>query len=161
MRHLVSFAFAALLSLPIAAQQAASPPARIADVAWLKGYWVGQGFGGTVEDMWGPPRAGVMQGAFRQTRPDGKPGFYELAAIEEVDNSLRMVVKHFHASWVGWEEKDHAHQARLTRLTKDEAVFGNVAFKRKGKDELEVEMHIVPKDGASKVEVLRYKRQPL
>jgi len=146
---------------PLATPAAVSPPARIDAMAWLKGYWVGDGFGGKVEDLWGPPRAGVMLGAFRMTRADGKPGFYEMAAIEEVDNSLRLVVKHFHSNWIGWEEKDHAHQAKLVKLTPTEVVFGNITFKRKGKNDLDIEMHIVPKDGTPKIEVLHYKRQAL
>jgi Domain of unknown function (DUF6265) len=80
-------------SAPQPAAKAPSPPARVADVAWLAGYWVGEGLGGEIEDVWLPPKAGVLLGAFRLHRTDGKPGFYELFAIEQVDDTLQFVVK--------------------------------------------------------------------
>ncbi|HQY48321.1 MAG TPA: DUF6265 family protein, partial [Usitatibacteraceae bacterium] len=101
---------------PQPAAKAPSPPARVGDVAWLTGYWVGEGMGGELEDVWLPPKAGVLLGAFRLYRTDGKPGFYELFAIEEVDDTLQFVVKHFHPDWVGWEEKDKALRIRLSRI---------------------------------------------
>ena len=54
------------------AQAPAPPPARIESMAWLAGYWEGEGLGGTMEDIWMPPRDGVILGAFRLTKPDGK-----------------------------------------------------------------------------------------
>ncbi len=53
---------------PEAAAKPPAPAARIADVAWLQGYWVGEGLGGSVEDVWLPPKAGVLLGAFRLSR---------------------------------------------------------------------------------------------
>ena len=67
--------------------------------------------------MWLPPKAGVLLGAFRLVKADGKPGFYELFAIEEVDDTLQFVVKHFNPDWVGWEEKDKALRIRLSRIS--------------------------------------------
>jgi hypothetical protein len=163
--RLVSFFIAALVAFSSAvhAQKdaAAPPPAKIAAMAWLKGYWAGEGYGGHVETLMGPPKAGVMLGYFRHFKPDGQPGFYEMCAIEEHEASLRFVIKHFHPNWVGWEEKDYAMQARLTRLTKDEAVFGNMTIRRTGKDAVEMELLITPKDAPSRKEVLRLKRQAL
>jgi len=54
-----------------------SPAATIADMAWLAGHWIGGGLGGLTEEVWSPPRNGVMMGMFRLVR-DGKPIFYEL-----------------------------------------------------------------------------------
>src|SRR5262245_20795912 len=82
-----------------ATQPAPQPPqvaAKIADAAWLQGYWTGEGFGGTSEDIWMPPANGVMLGAFRLVKSDGTRGFYELLGIEEFEGTLRIVVKHFH-----------------------------------------------------------------
>ena len=162
------------LAAPAAAQQkppAAAPPkapaadtsvaAKIESMAWLKGYWAGEGYGGTVETMMSAPKAGVMIGHFRHMKADGKPGFYEICAIEEFEGSLRFVVKHFHPSWVGWEEKDRALQARLVRQAKDEWQFSNMLVKRTGRDAFVMEITITPKDGAPRKEVLRFRRQPL
>ena len=146
-----------------AAAQPQSPPATLADVAWLQGYWDGEGMGGTVEDIWMPPRAGVMLGAFRLVKKDGAPGgFYELFAVEEYEGSLRFVAKHFNPDWVGWEEKDKALRLRLTAKTPTELAFGGVVFRREGDDMLTVEIAMRGRDGAApRLEVLRFKRRPL
>ena len=163
--------FAALIALGMAAQaQQKAPPrappaepsvaAKIEALAWLKGYWAGEGYGGTVETMMSPPKAGVMIGTFRHMK-DGKPGFYEICAIEEHEGSLRFIVKHFHPNWIGWEEKDRALQARLVRVAKDEWQFSNMLLKRTGRDAFVIEITITPKEGAVRKEILRFRRQPL
>lgn len=141
--------------------KAPSPAARIADVAWLAGYWKGEGLGGEVEDVWLPPRSGVLLGAFRLTRPDGKPGFYEIFAIEEVEETLQFVVKHFNPDWVSWEEKDKALRVRLTRLSADEIAFGGIVFRRESPDGLQVKLTIRQKGGEIRHETLAYRRKPL
>jgi hypothetical protein len=103
----------------------------------------------------------VMLCHFRQTRADGKPGFYEICGIEEHEGTLRFVIKHFHPNWIGWEEKDHALQAKLVRVGKDEWVFGNMTLRRTGRDTIAFEIVIAGRDGASRTEVLRFKRQRL
>ena len=136
-----------------------SPPAKLADVAWLEGYWVGEGFGGVVDEAWMPARSGAMLGVFRSLKPDGTPSFYEILAIEEVEGSLRLVVKHFHPDWVGWEEKDQALKLRLTRVSAIEAIFGGVAIRRSG-EELIVEVTMRRKDGSSQTQKLTLRRKP-
>lgn len=83
--------------------------ATLADVAWLEGRWVGEGLGGSLEEIWSPPLGGAMVATFRLVK-DGAPGFYEMCWIREKDGSLEYAVKHFHADLKGWEEKD-AHVA--------------------------------------------------
>ncbi|HYC38772.1 MAG TPA: DUF6265 family protein [Usitatibacter sp.] len=136
------------------------PLARVTDVAWIAGYWEGEGLGGRIEDIWMPPLNGVILGAFRLTKPDGK-GFYELFAIEEAESSLQFVVKHFHPNWVGWEEKDKALRLRLTKIGPDEAVFGGVGFHREAPDSLVVRLTIRMKDGTTRDEVLRFRKRAL
>jgi hypothetical protein len=163
MQKIIAVAFAAVLSVAGVAsgQKESAPTAKIASMAWMKGYWVGEGYGGQVETVMGPAKGGVMLGHFRHTKPDGKPGFYEICAIEEYEGSLRFVIKHFHPNWIGWEEKDHALQARLVKLGKDEAVFGNMTIRKTGKDTLSMEIVVTGKDGASRKETLKLKRQAL
>jgi len=168
MRNLAALLAIVALAIAISAdaQQKAPPvqaaaPAKIEALAWMKGYWAGEGYGGTVETLMSAPKGGVMIGTFRHMKPDGKPGFYEICAIEEHEGSLRFIVKHFHPSWVGWEEKDHALQARLVRVAKDEWQFSNMLIKRTGRDAFVIEITIYPKEGPSRKEVLRLRRQPL
>jgi hypothetical protein len=157
--------FAFVLSCAAAAQApSVQPPpvnARIADAAWLAGYWQGEGMGGTIEDLWMPPAGGVMLGAFRLVRADGKPGFYELFAIEEHEASLRFVVKHFHPNWVGWEEKDKYVSLALTRVAPGELAFGGVGFRKEGEGVLVVDLTIRMKDGATRQELLRFRKKAL
>ncbi len=156
----VIIACAVFIAFPVGAQPQ-SPAATLADVAWLQGYWDGEGMGGTVEDVWMPPRAGVMLGAFRLVKAGGAPGgFYELFAIEEFEGSLRFVAKHFNPDWVGWEEKDKALRLRLTGKSATEFAFGGVVFRREGEHALTVEIAMRPREGAPRVEVLRFKRNP-
>lgn len=158
MRILV--ALACLIVQVALAQAPAPPPARIESMAWLAGYWEGEGLGGTMEDIWMPPRDGVILGAFRLVQPQGK-GFYELFAIEEHEGSLRFVVKHFHRNWVGWEEKDVALKMPLVSISGDAASFGGVGFRREGADQLVVDLRMKMKDGATRTEVLKFRRRPL
>jgi len=140
--------------------QAPSPPATIAEVAWLQGYWDGEGMGGTVEDIWMPPRAGVMLGAFRLVKPAGEPGgFYELFAIEEAEGSLRFVAKHFNPDWTGWEEKDKALRLKLTAIAPGRIAFGGVVFRREGDDALVVDLTRRGKDGEARTESMRFTRK--
>jgi hypothetical protein len=141
--------------------RAPSPPARISDAAWLQGYWAGPGMGGEAEDVWLPPKAGTMLGAFRLMKADGKPLFYELFAIEEVDDTLVFVVKHFNPDWRGWEEKDQATRLRLSRLSADELAFGGVVFRRRGPDSLAVDVTLRQKDGGTKTHTFDYRRKAL
>ena len=152
-----------LLAAATAFAQGTAPPAKIADVAWLQGYWSGEGFGGALEEVWMPPRSGVMLGAFRLMKGDGtraSGSFQEILAIEEFEGSLRLVIKHFHPDWVGWEEKDQALKLRLTRIDAQEAVFGGVALRRVD-DRLEVELVIKQRDGNTRTEKLGLRRQAL
>ena len=146
---------------PAAPAKAAPVPAKLADVAWLVGYWEGEGLGGTIEDVWLPPKKGVMLGAFRLVKADGSRGFYELFAIEEVEGTLEFIVKHFHPDWVGWEEKDKALRIRLSHLEGKAFAFGRIHFERAGEDALTIRLGLRLKDGTTREEVLRYRRKPL
>jgi hypothetical protein len=149
---------------PPPAQPAVQPPrvaATIADAAWLQGYWLGEGFGGTCEDFWMPPAKGVMFGGFRLTKSDGSKEFYELLGIEEFEGSLRIVVKHFNPDWVGWEEKDQAHKFRLTKLTAEELVFGALSFQRTAPDAFTFRLAMRQKEGPPKVETVPFRKKAL
>ena len=152
---------AALLVLVCPPLLAQAPAAKIEQLSWMQGYWEGQGMGGTVEDSWGPPRAGVMLGSFRFTPASGRPGFYQLFAIEEWEGSLRFVFRHFHPDFVAWEEKDKPLRLALTRIGPDEAAFGGVVFRRAAPDVLEVDLAMRGKDGASRIEKLVLRKKPL
>ena len=51
---------------------AESPKAKIADLDWYVGRWVGKGFGGDLEENIGPAMGNSMIGSFRMVQ-DGTP----------------------------------------------------------------------------------------
>ena len=135
-----------------------SPPASVADVAWLAGYWRGEGMGGTLEELWSPPAGDRMQGIFTLAR-EGAPVFSEAMQLVEEDGTLVLRVKHFTPGFIGWEEKEKFIRFRLVKLAENEAYFSGLTFRRKG-DELLI--YIVLTSGEKKTEhELRFERVPL
>ncbi len=118
------------------ADGAKSPPAKIEDLAWLKGYWTGEGLGGQCEEAWGAPIGDRMFGWFSMRKED-KLVFSEAMTVVEVDGSLVMRIKHFDADFVGWEKKEHYVSFPLVKLEADTAYFSGLTFKRV-EDRLEI-----------------------
>lgn len=152
-RRLHTFFGAVLLSLaaPLAAQPA------IEDAAWIAGRWIGEGFGGTVEEVWSPPAGGQMVGHFSLMR-GGVPAFYEIMLIDSQADGLRMRVKHFNADFTGWEERDRWHTFPPRTATQGRLEFGGLAMRRDG-EELVIFVTI-SENGLVREETLRLHRAP-
>ena len=138
----------------------ASPPAKIADVAWDAGRWVGEGFGARVEEVFSSPAGNAMIGHFSMVGKDG-PAFYELVQMREEGGSLVYRVKHFEPNLVGWEEKDKTVTFRLVAIEKDAIYFDGLTIARTGPDEVTHWVRIKKKDGTVGEEKLVYRRAPL
>lgn len=139
-------------------KEGVSPPAKIGDIAWLAGYWRGEGLGGAVEEVWSLPSGDRMQGIFTLAR-EGGPVFSEAMQLVEEDGSLLLKVKHFTPDFVAWEEKEEYVRFRLVKLAENEAYFSGLTFRRKG-DELLI--YIVLTSGETRTEhELRFRRVPL
>lgn len=82
------------------AEGAPRPGAHVTEFKWLTGSWVGEGLGGQVEEVWSEPVGGSMVGHFRLVR-DGKPVFYELLMLIEVEGSVEMRIKHMNPDMSG------------------------------------------------------------
>src|SRR5262245_5787700 len=134
-----------------------SPTATIADMAWLSGHWVGEGLGGVSEEMWSPPRNGVMMGVFRMVR-DNKPIFYELLTIAEEKGSLMLRLKHFNADLTGWEEKDKTIDFPFIMKADGVVHFDGLAFHPEQKDAMTIYLAIRQKDGNIREEKFHMKR---
>jgi hypothetical protein len=130
--------------------------ATIDDMAWLEGRWVGEGLGGFVEEIWSPPRSGVMIGMFRLLR-DGDPVFYEILTLVEEEGSLLLRLKHFHPDLRGWEEKDQTVDFRFVTKQDGRIRFSGLTFRPEG-DELTMFLAIRRKDGTFREETLRFRR---
>jgi hypothetical protein len=131
--------------------------AKIADMAWLAGTWRGTGLGGESEEVWSEPREGVMMGMYRMHK-DGKPIFYEFLTLSESEGALMMRLKHFHANFVGWEEKDRTVDFPFIRKEGKRMYFDGMTFELVGKDDVNVYLAIGGKDGSLREEVFQYKR---
>jgi len=115
-----------------------SPICSISRVSWLQGHWVGEAFGGPIEEFWSPPSGGSMMFAFKSTTVDGKVRFYEFGYIAEEEGSLVLRFKHYTAGLVGWEEKDKFMEYKLVEVTEDALYFDEFTFKRIADDKMVV-----------------------
>ncbi len=110
---------------------AKSPDAKIGDLDWYVGRWVGKGFGGDLEENFGPAMGNSMIGSFRMVQ-DGQPIFYEFVAIIEENGTLAYKVKHFNPDLTGWETKDKYVTFPLVKLGEQEVWFDGLTIKREG-----------------------------
>lgn len=110
---------------------AQSPPAVLEDMAWLAGAWTGEGFGGTIEEVWTPPSNGSMAGLFKLAH-DGKPSIYEIQTITVENGSLVWKVKHFGGDFVAWEERDGFVAFPLVKMEPAAAYFDGMTLIRDG-----------------------------
>jgi len=125
-------------------------------LAWLEGDWVGEGFGGLVEEAWLAPRDGVMLGVFRH-HVGGKPKFFELMTITDHEGELTMGLKHFHANLASWEEKNESLVWPESDAGDDSIRFGPVLYERDGDDALNVWVEV----GEGEPQLLVFKRAKL
>jgi hypothetical protein len=152
-----ALAFALMLTACAAPARAQSDAVTIADAAWLEGHWVGEGFGGQLEEIWMAPVGAQMVGHFRMTQ-DGAPVFYEFLLIEEHEGGLRYRVKHFNPDMVGWEERDGFHEFPWVSASADELRFGGLVLRQV---DAATSDHIITTraaDGAETTQTLRYRR---
>ena len=110
-----------VLGSPLSAQETrvgepgfVSPPATIADAAWLIGQWSGEGIAGAeAHESWLAPSGTTMVGTFVQETAEGGIMFTEHMYLMEQDGSLVVSLKHFNPDLSGWEEKGDMVTFRL------------------------------------------------
>lgn len=156
---------ALLWALPAAAQDtrsaaphAAPPPARLADLAWLEGSWVGDGLGGQAREVYSPPIGGQIVGHFIQVGADGIR-FSEILSIAQVNGSLEYRLQHFDADLTGWEDKDEVVRFPLVAVEDDAWYFDGLTIRREGPDGLITAVRIDDAGGARRDAVFRYRRE--
>jgi hypothetical protein len=138
------------------AANARSPAASIEDIAWLQGHWAGKALGGDTEEMWMPPRHGVMLGMYRLIK-DGKPVFYELLTFSEENASLVLNLKHFEPNLTSWEEKAESRRFKLVAKAPGTLYFEGMTFIRNDDDTITVYV-AVDRYGKVSEERFDYKR---
>lgn len=123
--------------------------------AWLSGSWVGDGFGGTSEEVWSQPSAdGTLMGVFRHHSADGTINFYEFMVLDS--SGLRL--KHFSPDMVGWETKEENESFNMVRVTKNSIELKGLTYKRISDDEMEISLEMGTKDGV-RTEIFSMKRK--
>jgi hypothetical protein len=137
-RYLLPCLFLLCVTLPAAAEgpvrvlsleEGAVPPAaRIGDISWLVGRWVGEGLGGEAEDVIAPAADGQMMGMFRHSKADGSVNFYEFYVFAERDGSLTQRLKHFSPMLSAWEEKDEFVEFPLVAIEERAAWFDGLTY---------------------------------
>ena len=133
-----------------------SPTASLHDVSWISGHWLGEAFGGTVEEIWSPPMGDSMMFVFRLVN-DGKVSFYEIGHIKQVEESLILQLKHFNRDLSGWEEKEETVDFKLVRLEENKAYFDNFTFEKI--NENAINLYVVISESDDKTEEVKFSYQ--
>lgn len=123
--------------------------------AWLAGEWVGDGFGGTSEELWSLPSAdGTMMGTYRHHKGDGSLNFYEFMVMD----STGLRLKHFNPDMVSWETKEDYVHFELIEFTENKILLKGLVFERVSDSEMEIRLDL--KNGDKKwTEVFKMKRK--
>jgi hypothetical protein len=121
--------------------------ARLSDIQWLTGYWIGEGLGGIVDEMWSPARRGSMVGTFRMWK-DGELAFSEYFHLAEDSGSVRLRLKHFDSDFHGWEEKDKFVEFPLVKVDGKTAWFDGLTYRLNADGTLSVFVAMKRQDGS-------------
>jgi hypothetical protein len=114
-------------------QRRPPPPAKIADMAWIEGHWIGAMPEGPVEHVVLGAAFGHMPGFVRAVSPQGVV-FYEISVFVETGDSLAVRVKHFTPALAGWETQQGYIDRPLVARDGDLFYFDGITFQRTGPD---------------------------
>lgn len=127
------------------------------DAEWLVGTWRGEGFGGTVEEVWLPAAHEQMIGAFRYYGEE-EEGFSELLTLTHVDGQTLLRVKHFNPDFTGWETQNESVDFRFVSAAAKALHFRGLTLMSPSPDVLEIYLAMRGDDGELREEALRYRR---
>ena len=134
-----------LLCLLPGALLAAEPDAELERVfehlEFLHGAWTGNGFGGTTDEVWLPPRDGQMLGLFRLVGGT-MPRFSEILTIGRFDGRIELRLKHFDDQLHGWEEKDGVVSFPFESSEPGKVAFRGLTFQDAGDGQLRIELSL-------------------
>lgn len=135
---------------------AMSAYAQDAPYAWIEGTWVGDGFGGTSEEIWSEPSAdGTIMGSFRHFNGDGSLNFYEFLVLD----STGLRLKHFNPDMTGWEQKDDFVTFELIAFEQNKIVLKGLIYELKSEDEMEIRLDLKNKEGEKWTEIFSMRRK--
>jgi len=149
---------------PSTPMQAALVQATLSDLAWLAGRWQGAWGPRMAEQVWMPPRAGIMEGMFRLVEGE-KTLVIELFIVSETPDGIELRIRHFTPSSTAWETSGPAILT-LTAIDPQNVVFENRAtgdpkksiLKRVDADTYISRAEIVSGNGDTQVNEITYRR---
>ncbi|WP_422359518.1 DUF6265 family protein [Reichenbachiella sp.] len=130
------------------------------DLNFLRGYWVGDGFGGVSEEVWMPASLGRMNGIYKHMKDD-KTTFMEFMDISIVQDTIRLRLKHYNPDMTGWEEKDKYVTFTLESIEPNKAIFKGLTYELVDPNYLKVSLKLKQKDGSVNTEVFNFRRKTL
>jgi len=106
-------------------RESTPPPAaaRLAPLSFLTGTWQGDMNGGFVEETWSAPHGTNMLGHFRWLRPDGSAAMFELLAITQEDDDVRLRLRHYSPTLDAKEPLDKPQTLKLAEQSASRALF--------------------------------------
>lgn len=149
---------------PAAAPRPAEPrtaaPARLADLSFLSGRWVGVEPEPFSEESWGTASGDSMVGTWRLVAK-GRTKLFELLTLLEEEGRVALRLRHFDRHGVAWEEKDAPLVLPLVAKGRDLAVFEGtergsllrLTYRREG-----TSLTVVLEKGAEPPETYRFRR---
>lgn len=153
MKYLLALCFLLVSGMLLHAQQSKY---NLDDLKWLVGAWEGKGLGGDVAEVWDVARGNAMMGMFKLVKDD-KVVFTEMMSIMPGEEGLELRVKHFHANFVAWEEKENYVTFKLLEAGENFANFSGLSMKREG-EQLRLALRMRTKEGELKEEVFEFRR---
>lgn len=79
--------------------------------------------GGFVEEAWSAPFGNNMIGHFRWLKPDGTPGMFEVLAITQEGDDVRLRLRHFSPALAAKEPVDRPQTLILAESSATRALF--------------------------------------
>lgn len=152
----------AATSLPLLAQ--VPIPVDLKELHYMAGHWQTNKWGGPMEEIWSTTGGESLIGTFAHWK-EGKPSIYEFFVVERAGESVVLLMRHFHAGNVAFEEKDKPLRFTATKKTENSITFAmargasltTLRYERVDDETLEVRLRKVT-DGKGAEEVFRYTR---
>lgn len=110
-------------------EDATPGPAKIEQLKWLSGHWLGTIGNSSIEEIWVEAKGNQMMGMFRMY--NNEIDLYEFMSISEINGSLSLKIRHFDRNFIGREEKEEYKEFRLVNIEDNTAYFDAFTFELK------------------------------
>ncbi|MEN8006274.1 MAG: DUF6265 family protein [Candidatus Krumholzibacteriota bacterium] len=111
-----------ILAVFLACSSGIATADELESIAWLEGHWVGEAFGGTMEEVWIPAAGNAMHGVFRLT-VQGRLEFSEFLQVTAEDGQIVMRFEHFRPDYSTWEGDGPPMELKVTEAAGNRVVF--------------------------------------